>query len=282
MLVTPTLLDDIRRRLARGNSSIVAQLSPTGYSLGAVMELACATVCSERDRGGVALSTLEPWGTLPLQFEQARKLLLGDASALAPVETFAAPAVELFAVVKRTGNEALEWDLYRQRFNRSLINNGLAKNLSHALSKALAEMADNVIQHSGTDEDHPAAGLVGYHVGHRQMSFAVADLGRGVLASLRTNPRWRSIPDSMQALEAAVSRRASRRIEEAEGSGFRQVHKSLADLYGHLRFRTGDAVLTLDGRGESRAARIASSPGLPGFQITVSCALDSIPAESPL
>ena len=58
-----------------------------------------------------------------------------------------------------------------------------------------------------------------------------------------------------------------------EGTGFSQVLKSIASLRGHLRFRSGDGVLTLeDSNGELRAARSFVGP-MRGLQLCVTCNL---------
>lgn len=147
----------------------------------------------------------------------------------------------------------------------------------------MQEMADNVVQHSGPDEEHPGAGLVGYHVEESWMTYAVADVGQGVLSSLETNPKWSVLSHSRDALRAAIYQRASRRIESPGGDGFSQVQKSLADLNGALRFRSGDACLTLVGRRCVRQATLSSNPYLAGFQLAVTCclAMDNSPRPLP-
>jgi hypothetical protein len=112
-----------------------------------------------------------------------------------------------------------------------------------------------------------------YSVGRRTMTFAVADLGRGVLASLRTNPAWAALTSSREALVRAIRDRASRRTSVPKGGGFDQVHRALADLNGVLRFRSGDAALILDGRGRDRQITASDSPAMAGFQISVTCAI---------
>ena len=163
--------------------------------------------------------------------------------------------------------------LFQSRFRRSLEIHSFGKKLSLALSKAMQEMADNVVQHSGPDEEHPALGLVGYHVGKNWMTYAVADIGRGVLASLQTNPTWASLPGSGEALRESVCHYASRRADAPHGTGFSEVQKSLADLNGTLRFRSGNACLSLVGRQDARRATISSNPYLVGFQLAVTCSL---------
>ena len=56
------------------------------------------------------------------------------------------------------------------------------------------------------------------------------------------------------------------------GNGFRPIFERLADMTGHLRFRSGDYALTLDGRfGDGIARQIAQKPRLLGLFASVSC-----------
>lgn len=183
-----------------------------------------------------------------------------------------APTVELSQIRERSDVAAEHWDLFLARFKRSLVNAGFSTTHALALSKAFGEMADNVAQHSGPDEDHPANAIVGFHVSPGWMCFSVADTGQGVLRSLQANPKWTGLSTSQDALKAAVMERATRRTHETQGHGFLQVHKSIATLNGYLRFRSGDGLLALDGRRGALDARFAVSPILNGFQVAVTCA----------
>jgi hypothetical protein len=169
----------------------------------------------------------------------------------------------------------LTWEQCLERFRRSLRDNGkFPAKLAAGLAGTFEEMVSNLLEHSGADEQHPAPGVVGYKVGLRRMTFAVADVGRGVLASLRTNPRWTALTNSLDALIAAICEQATSKHWLSHGDGFRQVHKTLADLSGTLRFRSGDGVLTLDGRGTARQRVKSRAAAAEGFQLAVSCALD--------
>ena len=187
--------------------------------------------------------------------------------------TFEAPLKELWRIQSANDWASVPATMFQARFRRSLRGHGFGKRLSLAISKAMQEMADNVVQHSGPDEEHPAVGLVGYHVADGWMTYAVADIGRGVLSSLHTNPKWSSLANSAEALRASVCRQASRRIGAPHGDGFSEVHRSLADLSGALRFRSADSSLTLAGQRAARRDTVSSSPYLLGFQLAVTCSL---------
>ena len=166
-----------------------------------------------------------------------------------------------------------DWLLFLDRFRRSLRDNGFSNSLSAALSKALGEMTDNVVQHSGT------RGVAVFHVGERWTSWGVADIGRGVLNSLKTNPKWHRLAGSQEALLAVWRDGATRRVSPTRGDGFRQVELSLASLNGRLRFRSGDAVLVLDGTHGTPKSIVRANPELAGVQVSATCALDFIPEK---
>jgi hypothetical protein len=138
-------------------------------------------------------------------------------------------------------------------------------------------MADNVYQHSGG-----ARGLAVFQVADRAVHWCVGDVGRGVLGSLRTSKRWASLRTEQEALTAVWRDAATSRSDAAEGSGFRQVERSLASLHGRLRFRSNDAVLELSGATGILKARVRSSPPLSGLQIAVSCAIGKPPEIVPV
>ncbi|HYI01901.1 hypothetical protein [Hyalangium sp.] len=282
MLLNAATIDEVRAYLVQGRAAAIEGVRPSGITLDAALELACAATQWEASSNAIGTALFKKWSGTSSVLPEAASLLSGEVQAPSTPEMFAAPQFELFLLRRRADILETPWDLYRQRFGRSLKSQGFSSTLAHALSKALDEMADNVIQHSGSDESKPATGLIGYHVNERWMQFAVVDLGRGLLNSLRTNPKWSTLSDSKSALQEAIQNYATRRKSEKEGGGFKQVHKALADLNGHLRFRSGDAVLTLDGRGKERAARIMSSPVLPGFQLSVTCSLDQAGPDLPL
>jgi hypothetical protein len=161
-----------------------------------------------------------------------------------------------------------DWALFQDRFRRSATRHGFSSSLGAALSRALAEMADNVYQHAGG-----ARGLAVFQFDHKRASWCVADVGQGVLASLRSNERWSHLQTARDALVAVWHDGATRRQDARTGDGFRQVERSLAALNGHLRFRTGDAVLELAGANGALRSSSRTNPMLPGLQISAACAL---------
>jgi hypothetical protein len=94
-------------------------------------------------------------------------------------------------------------------------------------------MVDNVWLHS--DEAQP--GLLAYQVRRRKFAFSVADMGIGILTSLRKNPDYQSLSSSMDAIRKAIQPGVTRL--DYGGLGFTQLINALADLWGNARIRSG-------------------------------------------
>jgi hypothetical protein len=161
----------------------------------------------------------------------------------------------------------LFWSRCLRAFEQGLTSNGFPIGLSRALTGALGEMADNVWQHSQAD----TPGLVGYEVRARQLTFAVADVGIGVLDSLRTNSEHRHLTSSMEALETAILPGVSR--HDGGGYGFSSLFQAVAELWGITRLRSGEAALIFNRQTEQRTRQRYYLPALPGLQVLVSCRL---------
>jgi hypothetical protein len=194
------------------------------------------------------------------------------------VDCHAAPTVEFFRLRHREDQTGLSYQLYQERFVRSLKEAEFQRKFAEALAGAMFEMTDNVVQHSLVSPGE-FNGLAGYHVLPGYMAFAVIDVGQGVLASLSRSPRWVALQAASDALQAAVIQHASSRPDQPEGEGFRTLFKSLADRNCRLRFRSDNAALNIEDAGMHREAAIASSPPLCGLQLSVCCTLKGRPEE---
>lgn len=277
MILKPPDIDEVRQ-IAQEDANGLRSLSFDGLSLGAALELACCCRQWEQQRNGAA-QIARHWAESLPQLKQAQAALAHRGFQAVPHEqTHGAPEWEICSAPLASQLGAPDWILFQSRFTRSLCARSFPRTLALALSKSLGEMADNIPRHSTLSQDAPAAGVVGYHVGHRSMTFAVADMGQGVLSSLRQNPRWASLKTSTQALQKAVQENATSQLDEDEGDGFRQVLSALSDLNGLLRFRSGDGVLAIDGRGQGRRGTGSWTPHLAGLQLCVSCSLENNPS----
>jgi anti-sigma regulatory factor (Ser/Thr protein kinase) len=161
-----------------------------------------------------------------------------------------------------------EWQHFGIRFDRSAQSVGFPVKTAHALQAALQEMADNAVIHA----EAPTAVLVGYQVIDGAALFSVADVGIGVLASLRSHPAYQHLQVHNDAIRAALRDGTSRFGPNTRGMGFRQVFKALAAQWGYLRFRSGKGCVTLNGEGlDADQGKCDFPPQLPGFQLTVCC-----------
>jgi hypothetical protein len=139
-------------------------------------------------------------------------------------------------------DEALELLLHQMKVERTVL---------HALEWSLNEITDNVLNHA----EAPDGGLVQIvtYRTQRRIQFAVADNGRGILASMReTSPGLRRDTD---AIGEAMKQGVTRNIEKGQGNG----------LAGALRIATGShgSMTIVSGRGE---VRVTSRPGRAGHR----------------
>ena len=263
-------IDNLRRMVERGGDLRAVQLD--AVRLGAAFELACAAAGGPPE----LKRAVEQWSRTHDVLLRACRALDGGHD---DVSMWSWPEMEIAAGPESGDEMATKWGLHRDRFGRSLQRRlRLPGALARAITGAYGEMADNVISHAAPEGSPAVRAVVGYAVYETSFAFAVADLGRGVLASLRES---HPIETHRSALDAAIRRGVTRRDHFNSGTGFPKLHEALADLAGVLRFRSGDSALTLDGRGASRLPRFSTSPDLPGFQLTVACEMPLVPRPSP-
>ena len=131
-------------------------------------------------------------------------------------------------------------------------------------------MVDNAWLHSETEE----AALLVYQVKNRKFAFSVADIGIGVLASLRKNPRFDWLPSSMEAIQHAIRPGVSR--DNSGGLGFTSMLNAMAELWGNARIRSGESALLIDKRKHPPTHDFIYLPPLPGLHVSVRCGLDPV------
>jgi hypothetical protein len=261
-------LDDAREAWRTGHQDEVRDVALSSITLGATVEAACWGATG--DPGSRAV--LEQWAALSPTVRIALLALTTSDDLPRPGE-HDAPTRELRRCPSRAelvdADVGTEWRYFLDRFRRSLTtrHGRLATARARGLSAALHEMVDNVVEHAGLG-DAPV-GVVAYDVSDQHFGFAVADLGRGVLRSLRENSAHAGLLTDADALLSAVTRGASRR-PGVDGKGFSDLLRALADLEGTLSFRSGSARLRLDGRGSgSRVVSRSNSPVMNGFQLSI-------------
>ena len=144
---------------------------------------------------------------------------------------------------------------------------GLSKALASQLTGVVKEMEDNVHLHSR----QPSTGLVAFMARPGLFEFVVLDRGIGVLASLREAQEFATVPDHGTALQLAVSDGRSRYgTGSGHGLGFSDLTVGVANSNALVRFRSGDHLLELDGRGHGTiGTRCVQRAAGSGFLIAV-------------
>jgi hypothetical protein len=106
------------------------------------------------------------------------------------------------------------------------------------------------------------------------------DLGRGILESLRENPRWKGLSNSREAIIATLEQGATRQTFHASGGGFRQAIKSLVDRNGLMRVGSGDGIATVESTAQGRQVTGELAPWLPGTRVALSFSIAGKPKET--
>jgi hypothetical protein len=189
-------------------------------------------------------------------------------------------AVEFWVIEGEDGFADQSWGVFEIRFNRSARQVGFTASVADGLQGALHEMAENAVIHS----EAPTGILVGYQVMPEAALFTVADVGMGILASLRMHPAYQHLQVHLEAIRAALHVGVSRFGPGQGGLGFSQVFKSLAADSGLVRFRSGEGCITMDGTDldADTTGNETFPPGLPGFQVTVCCRRGATGQNEPL
>lgn len=134
----------------------------------------------------------------------------------------------------------------------------------------VADMAENVLQHSGAPGGGVAA--VGVDPVERRISLAIADCGVGIRSSLIQNPAYQDVPDDLSAILTAISPGATSDPGAGGGVGLFLARLVLQENGGSFFIRSGDAAFQ-QGKGAFSARRL---PYLPGTVIAVEAQTDRI------
>jgi hypothetical protein len=152
----------------------------------------------------------------------------------------------------------------------------LGANFANAalLIAAMGELIGNIIDHSQAEE----SGVAVFSARAGLFEFVVADRGIGALRSLRQCPAYSGLGNEGAALAAMIEPGVSRHgPNQGHGNGFRPIFERLADVTGHLRFRSGDYALSLDGTfGDVIGRQLSQKPSLLGVFAAVVC---SVPVQ---
>jgi anti-sigma regulatory factor (Ser/Thr protein kinase) len=273
MIVSQKELDQIRQAIMDGKEASNLAACVSGLTLGAAFECCCANWFWEMAGVSNGLhffsaikSRFPGLGLLSNALKKGRTLKR-NRGVFDPLPS------ELRTVQKKEELSSDDFGLFQMRFSRSLEQAGFGRELGRAIAVAFGEMADNIVQHA--KQPAGAHGIVGYQVASRAMCFAVADVGQGILKSLSQTSTWKHLSTDREAILAAVREGATSRGAAIQGTGFKQVHQALTGYNGHMRFRSGNAALTLDGSAEPKTAVTRSVAAMGGFQLFVSCELEN-------
>lgn len=173
-----------------------------------------------------------------------------------------------------------DWKEFLIRFRQSAKVAGFPLDRAKGLAAALGEMAENAVVHANS----PHGVLVGYQATGGVALCCIADVGVGVMESLRTHPAYKHLDRHKDAIRIAIRRGESRfGPGTGSGSGFYQVFKSLVAMWGTLRFRSGEGCITMDGRDfDSDQGEESFVLYRPGFQVTFCCRVSDMKENPPL
>lgn len=135
------------------------------------------------------------------------------------------------------------------------------------IGAAFGELIGNIIDHSAAIP----SGIGVFRAKSNVFEIVVSDRGIGPLASLTSCAEYTSISDHSEALQAIIENGVSRYgAGTGHGNGFRPIFEKLAGMSGQLRFRSGDAALSLDGRfGDKVKLQVSQKPLIAGFCASV-------------
>jgi hypothetical protein len=273
LLDTPKI-SDLNRLLQSGDGATIDRLAGSGVTLTTAMFLGLSETVGLADPSRSAIISLLPGvGDVRACLQSATPQRTSDA--------FGAPLLDFYRISAAADVLSDEWPLFYDRFRRS-ASNGQTSHMLRAVGGVLGEMGDNVPSHAYANMSQPCRALAGFHVCGSIAAFCVADWGRGFLDSLRENPKWKELATDQEALSAVVKNHATRRTDESEGGGFKQLFKVLLDFNGLVILRSGACSMRLVNQGHVRQAQVTLGEYIPGSSITVIIALDGVPAEKPL
>jgi hypothetical protein len=240
--------------------------APTGFTLAAAVELASRRqVAIPAD----AISQIDSWANDHDELNHALRLF-SLATECRVTESNDAVWLTLPAP-NSASSDAHEFFL--RRFREALQAAGFPNGLAYGFAGALEGMTDNLCQHC-FDGVHKRGGLAAFRIRRRGMAFVVADLGRGALTSLRENTLWEHLDSDHAAIQAIITRHASRREGLGDGEGFKTLFKTMASHNGDLRFRSGGATYDISGSLDAIKGTAGFSDPIPGLQMSVRCRLD--------
>jgi hypothetical protein len=262
-LLGVTDIEHFHWSLAEADVPTSVELENRPVSVPAAVELAIIEANSLRVRATVPPFSSTNNSAMYSAVKSANWPLVGKASTVTSGDT------TVIVLPTSASEETGWWTKQLHALKEELVTNGFSSKLAGALTGGVGEMVDNAWSHSCSDD--PA--LLVYQVRSKKFAFSVADLGVGVLQSLSKNPKYDFLRSSMEAIGFAIQPGVSRL--ENGGMGFATMLKSMAELWGNARIRSGEAALIIDRTQETTINNFIYLPQLPGLHVSARCSLGS-------
>lgn len=128
------------------------------------------------------------------------------------------------------------WFGFIMRAKKAASNVGFDRRTVNGITGALEEFRSNISEHS----ENPESGYAAFLGGEGTFEFVVGDAGVGVLNSLKRKEEYSNLSDHGEALRLALTEGITRHNDVGRGNGFRPLLVGLANIAGHVRFRSGD------------------------------------------
>lgn len=166
-------------------------------------------------------------------------------------------------------DEEIRWTGFGLKADKAMQAAGLPPGMAGQIVGATKELHSNVYEHS----ERSRSGIAAFAVHDEMAEFIVADSGLGILASLKSNPAHAALARDSEALRLALQPGISRHAgQPLRGHGFDLMLTGLLNRNSKLRFRSGAAAVTIDGRAAGNPVPfIRDRPAMQGFLIAVEC-----------
>ncbi|MPZ35270.1 MAG: hypothetical protein GEV13_30570 [Rhodospirillales bacterium] len=258
-------VDDLAFAAKRGRLDLANLAYPfVGHQLGPLLELYQLT-----RTGGGPISLKGGW------LDVDRFSGLGSALVSASPRWMSKSERPLGILKAGVATTEQDWIAFMMDAKRAAVETGIATDWAAQMAAAIGEFHSNIVEHSGARE----SGFVSFFGSPGIFEFVASDCGVGLLATLREAPENHGLCRHDNALRLALADGASRYgNDQGRGYGFRPLFVGLANREAALRFRSGDACLTIDGTGPTLArSQLGRKVAIGGFFISVSCRVSARP-----
>ncbi|WP_417398214.1 hypothetical protein [Gimesia chilikensis] len=272
------LVEDLQEAAEAGLPTIEFINSIQGVTLPGLIEYGCAKWSQQNLPPLPPTVSQTPLGKA-LEDVKSDLGLRTDGFQKRPPRTLTPQKQEFFVLEGSEPTTKSEWSEYLLRFRQSAKKMGFSSEKSLGIAAALGEMADNAALHSNSQ----IGALVGYQILDRAIVCCVGDVGIGVFKSLHESGNYPELHTHADALYTAIQDGATRFGPGKGGFGFRKVFKSLAAMWGTLRFRSGEGCVTIDGTDcDADQGQKAFVLDRTGFQVTICCRLENTSLPYPI